>query len=54
VRAIYLEEAAWMQVVAGLVGGATPFTPGELVARARWYEVEVARAWEYYTARYAS
>jgi len=53
VRAIYLEEAAWMQVIAGGVGGAIPFTPDELAARARWYDVEVERAWEYYTTKYA-
>jgi HCOMODA/2-hydroxy-3-carboxy-muconic semialdehyde decarboxylase len=51
VRAIYLEEAAWMQVVAAGVGGAIPFTPEELAARQRWYDVEVERAWEYYTAK---
>lgn len=53
VRAIYLEEAAWMQVVAGGAGGAVPFTPDELAARARWHDVEVERAWEYYTTKHA-
>jgi ribulose-5-phosphate 4-epimerase/fuculose-1-phosphate aldolase len=54
VRAIYLEEAAWMQVVAEGVGGGTLFTSDELRARSRWYAVEVDRAWEYYTARFAA
>jgi ribulose-5-phosphate 4-epimerase/fuculose-1-phosphate aldolase len=53
VRAIYLEEAAFVQVAAAGVGGAIPFTAEELARRARWYEVEVDRAWEYYTARFA-
>jgi len=52
VRAIYLEEAAWMQVAAAGVGGAIPFTPDELRARSRWYEVEVGRAWEYYCTKF--
>jgi ribulose-5-phosphate 4-epimerase/fuculose-1-phosphate aldolase len=54
VRAIYLEEAAWIQVVAAGEGGALPFSADELHARARWYDVEVARAWEYYTTKFAS
>lgn len=54
VRAIYLEEAAWLQVVAMNVGGAIPFTAAELQARARWHEVEMERAWEYYSAKFAS
>jgi ribulose-5-phosphate 4-epimerase/fuculose-1-phosphate aldolase len=54
VRAIYLEEAAWMQVVAEGLGGGRPFTSDELRARSRWYAVEVARAWEYYTSRFAA
>lgn len=53
VRAIYLEEAAWMQVVAERAGDMMPFTPEELAARSRWHDIEVERAWEYYTARYA-
>ncbi len=53
VRAIYLEEAAFMQVAAGGLGGTIPFTPEELARRARWYEAETARAWEYYTSRFA-
>ena len=53
IRAVYLEEAAWMQVVAVGVGGALPLTVEELQARARWYDVEVARAWEYYTTKFA-
>lgn len=53
VRAIYMEEAAFMQTTAAGSGGAIPFTAVELERRARWYEVEVARAWEYYTAKYA-
>lgn len=54
VRAIYLEEAAWMQVIAAQVGGGYPFTAEELQRRARWHQVEVGRAWEYYTTRFAS
>jgi HCOMODA/2-hydroxy-3-carboxy-muconic semialdehyde decarboxylase len=54
VRAVYLEEAAWMQVVAVGAGGALPFTVEELQARARWYDVEVARAWEYYSTKFAA
>ena len=54
VRAIYLEEAAWIQVVAAGAGGALPFSADELHARARWYDVEVARAWEYYTTKFFS
>jgi len=54
VRAIYLEEAAWLQVVAEVVGGGTLFTSDELRARSRWYGVEVSRAWEYYTSRFAA
>jgi ribulose-5-phosphate 4-epimerase/fuculose-1-phosphate aldolase len=52
VRAIYLEEAAWLQVMAAGVGGAMPFTATELTARSRWYPNELERAWEYYRARY--
>ncbi len=53
VRAIYLEEAAWLQVVAAALGGAIPFTATELQARSRWHEVELERAWEYYCAKFA-
>lgn len=53
IRAVYLEEAAWMQAVAAGAGGAVPFTVEELTVRARWYSVEAARAWEYYTTKYA-
>lgn len=54
VRAIFLEEAAWVQVVGAAVGEAIPFTADELTARARWYGVETERAWDYYTHKYAS
>jgi ribulose-5-phosphate 4-epimerase/fuculose-1-phosphate aldolase len=54
IRAIYLEEAAWIQVVTSSVRAAVPFSAEELHARARWYDVEVARAWEYYTSEFAS
>lgn len=54
VRAIYLEEAAWLQVTATRVGGAIPFTPEELNARSRWHDVEMERAWEYYSTKYGS
>jgi HCOMODA/2-hydroxy-3-carboxy-muconic semialdehyde decarboxylase len=54
VRAIYLEEAAWLQVTATKVGGAIPFTPEELNARSRWHDVEMERAWEYYSTKYGS
>ena len=53
IRAVYLEEAAWMQLVAAGAGGALPFTVEELHARARWYDVEVARAWEDYATKFA-
>lgn len=52
VRAIYLEEAAWLQVMAMNIGGTVPFTAAELGARSRWHEVEMARAWEYYSAKF--
>jgi HCOMODA/2-hydroxy-3-carboxy-muconic semialdehyde decarboxylase len=54
VRAIYLEEAAWMQVIAEGIGGGIPFNSEELRARSRWYAVEVSRAWEYYTSKFAA
>ena len=54
VRAIYLEEAAWLQVTATRVGGAIPFTPEELNARSRWHDVEMERAWAYYSTKYGS
>lgn len=54
VRAIYLEEVAWLQVAAMNVGGAIPFTAAELQARSRWHDVEMERAWEYYCAKFAS
>lgn len=54
VRAIYLEEAAWLQVTAARLGGAIPLTPVERQARARWHAVELERAWEYYRAKFAS
>jgi ribulose-5-phosphate 4-epimerase/fuculose-1-phosphate aldolase len=54
VRAIFLEEAAWMQVTAAGVGGAVPFTKEELDARSRWHDVEMERAWEYYSAKFRS
>ena len=52
VRAIYLEEAAWLQVTAAGVGGAVPFTTDELKARSCWHEVEMERAWTYYSAKF--
>jgi len=54
VRAIYLEEAAWMQIVAEGIGGGTPFTSDEHRTRSRWYAVEISRAWEYYTSKFAA
>ncbi|HLA76441.1 MAG TPA: class II aldolase/adducin family protein [Vicinamibacteria bacterium] len=54
IRAVYLEEAAWMHVVSEGIGGGIPFTSEELRARSRWYAVEVSRAWEYYTNKFAS
>ncbi|HMQ52117.1 MAG TPA: class II aldolase/adducin family protein [Anaerolineae bacterium] len=53
VRAIYLEEAAWLQVTAAKIGGAVPFTLAEMKARARWHAVELERAWEYYSTKFA-
>jgi HCOMODA/2-hydroxy-3-carboxy-muconic semialdehyde decarboxylase len=53
VRAIYLEEAAMIQVLAVGLGGAIPFSAKELQSRSRWYEAETRRAWEYYAAKYA-
>ena len=53
VRAIFLEEAAWLQVTAAGVGGAVPFTMDELNARSRWHDVEVGRAWDYYSAKFS-
>ena len=54
VRAIFLEEAAWLQVTAAGVGGAVPFTTDELNARSRWHDVEMKRAWDYYSAKFCS
>ena len=54
VRAIFLEQAAWLQVTAAGVGGAVPFTTDELTARSRWHEVEMARAWDYYSTKFGS
>ncbi len=51
VRAIYLEEAAHLQVSAAPLGRLRWFSEGELVARSRWYEAELARAWSYYSHR---
>ena len=54
VRAIFLEEAASMQVTAAGVGDAVPFTTDELTARSRWYDVEMERAWDYYSTKFSS
>ncbi len=54
VRAIFLEEAAWMQVTAAEIGGAVPFTTDELDARSRWHDVETGRAWDYYRSKFGS
>ena len=54
VRAIFLEEAAWIQVTAAGVGSATPFTTDELDARSRWHDVEIGRAWDYYRSKFSS
>lgn len=53
VHAIYLEEAARIELSALAVGGAVLFTPDELHNRARWYENEARRAWDYYVWKYA-
>jgi len=53
VRAIYLEEAAFLQAAAAATGGAPAFTADELAARQRWHEVEAERAWEYYSRKFA-
>ena len=52
VRAIFLEEAAWIQVTAAGVGSSIPFTTDELDARSRWHDVEMGRAWDYYRSKF--
>jgi ribulose-5-phosphate 4-epimerase/fuculose-1-phosphate aldolase len=53
VHAIYLEEAARIELSALAVGGAVLFTPDELRNRQRWYGNEARRAWDYYVWKYA-
>ena len=53
VRAIYLEEAAWIQVVGAHIGGTLSFTADELKTRSQWYRVELSRAWEYYSTKFS-
>ena len=52
VHAVYLEESARNQVFGLPLGGARPFTTTELAARARWYDNEAVRAWDYYAAKF--
>lgn len=52
VHAVYLEESARNQVLGKGLGRVFYFTADELSARARWYDNEAARAWDYYAAKF--
>ena len=52
VHAVYLEESARNQILARPIGNARRLTDAELAARARWYDNEAARAWDYYVAKF--
>lgn len=51
-RAIYLEESAAVNLRCRVLGQPQFLSAEELTRRARWFEREWERAWEYYRARY--